>query len=211
MTPETSSQAAVASVMPRPDADATAIDVVVAIRTVSDLIAAFELHKKYLADHILNNPIRHLGDKAELDRQYDRLSDLEAFIVLSLVWKEACYVTDEDLFYAGLPRRFPDGITRHALGSALQASDRRPVTYDSSAKFARRAGRIVEAAITYALIENGEDECCRANFKPLRATKKLHDILVDIGCAATVIVHAPFAGSINEPSRSGNGTAGAAK
>lgn len=212
MMTNASSQAPAASALPHPSPDAAmATDAAVAVRAFSDVIAACELYKKYLADHILNNPTCHFGDKAELERQYDRLSDLEGLIVLSFVWKESLYLTDEDLACAGLPRSFPDGITRNALGSALQASDRRPPSYDAAGKFSRRAQRIVEAAITYGLIENGEDESCRANFKPLRASKKLNAMMLEIGSAATAITHAPFATNFCEMSRSGNGTAGAAK
>jgi hypothetical protein len=171
-------------------------DLVVVLRTISDLISAFELYNAYLAAHILPYPVRYIGDPAKLDCQYERLSSLEAFIVLALVWKESGHLTEADLSCAGLRRLFEQRITRRALGNALKASARRPASYDSADMYARRASRIVEAAITFGLIEPqaDDDESCRTNFKPLRATRKLHDLMIDVGSAAAVLIHKPLAG-----------------
>ena len=48
-------------------------DLVVVLRTISDLISAFELYNAYLAAHILPYPVRYIGDPAKLDCQYERL------------------------------------------------------------------------------------------------------------------------------------------
>jgi len=205
MMTKCSSQSAAASAIPSTHLVAMATDPVVSVRTLSDLIAVFELYKKYLADRVLDNPIRHVGDKKTLDCEYNRLSDLEAFIILSLVWKESHYLSDEDLLCAGLPRRFPKGVTRAALGKALRESDRRPYDSDTEDMFARRAGRIVEAAITFGLIESGEQ---RPSLKFLVATRKLHDMLLEIGSAAATIIHGPFGCTPGGSPPSTNGAGG---
>ena len=197
------SQAAVASVLPDRERDEMATDPAVAARTLSDVIAAISLYKAYMARHIWNSPVHPIDDQKELDCQYERLSDFEALIVLILVWKESCHLTDEDLFCAGLPRKFPNGITRKALGRGLRNSDGRPDEEGELAEmFARRASRIVEAAITYGLVENGE---VRANFKRLHATKKLHDMLLQIGSAAAALIHEPFGCTLTQLQPSING------
>lgn len=202
MIGEPSPQAAVASAMPRVEPHASATDPVVALRTLSDLLAAFELYKKYLADHILNHPLRHLDDKKELDCQYDRLADLEALAVLAVVWKQSRYLSDEEIRCAGLTPKLPKGVNRQMLGKGLRKSDRRPETCASLEMFARRAARIVDAAITYGLIEVGEQ---RSNLKCLRATAKLHDMLVEIGSAAATLIHEPFGCTLGGLPSSQNG------
>ena len=202
MISETSPQAVVASVMRHPNSDTRATDPVVALRTLSDLFAAFELYKKYLADHILNHPLHHIDNRKKLCSQYGQLSDLEALIVLSLIWKESCFLSDKDLFCAGLPRKFPNGINRQALGKALLKSDRRPETRISEEMFARRAARIVEAAITYGLVENGEQN---QNVKYLNPTSKLDNMLREIGSAAATLIHEPFGCTLGRLPCSANG------
>jgi hypothetical protein len=188
---DTSSQSAVASVVPQRNSDATMVtDPAVALRTLFHAIGACELYYAYLADHVFEHPICDIAQDLR-DCYYDRLITLEALVVMAFVWKESPCITDSDLACAGFTRSFPKGITRNALGNALQKSDRRPPSYQSAAMFARRAQRIVEAAIAYGLVEEGK---CSPNRKPLFATKRLHDLMAEVGSAAAVLLLEPFAG-----------------
>jgi hypothetical protein len=176
--------------------------------TASDLVAIFELYRKHLAAHImvlLADPNRKLGDKAELNLQYDRLAEMEALIVLCLVWRESAYITEEDLRCAGLPRKLTRELTRNLLGAALYGSDRRPVPYATAEKFTRQAARIVEAAMAFGLIE---EEVVRTNLKRLRATAILDELLVRVFEEAAVLIHARCVGNCCEPSAGSNGTMG---
>ena len=60
-------------------------------------------------------------------------------------------------------------------------SARRPEECDKPEKYARRAQRIVDAAITFGLIEP-QDESTKS-LKPLRATDRLHALMMEVGGA----------------------------
>src|SRR5438034_1175330 len=142
MMTDTSSHSAVASVVPYPGSGVgKATDTPVALRTLSHTIGTCELYYDYLVRHILTNPACRLP-RAQRKRHYDRLATMEALVALAFVWKESPCVTKKHLACAGFTRSFTGGITRHALGSALQNSDRRPLSYQSANMFARRAQRI---------------------------------------------------------------------
>lgn len=177
---------------PNPE-DAMETDKVVALRTLSDLLAAFEIYKKHIVAHILHvleNPARSSEEKAALNLHYDRLCEFEGLIILVLVWQTSCYITDEDLFCANLSRK-GDGLTRTSLGDILHATDRRPLPFSSPDMFTRRAARIVEAAMAFGLIEQ---QVVRQNLKLLSATEKLHNLLAEVGSATAVILHSPCLG-----------------
>ena len=189
-------------------ADQAVPDKVVALMTASDFVAIFELYRKHLAAHILallRDPNRKLGDKAELNLQYDRLAELEALIVLCMVWRESRYITEEDLCCAGLPCKLEKELTRNLLGAALHGSDRRPVPYGTVEKFTRQAARLVEAAMAFGLIE---EEVVRSNLKLLHATAILDELLVRVFEEAAVLIHARCVGNSCEPSANGNGAMG---
>jgi hypothetical protein len=171
---------------------ATMPEIVVALEAISDIIETVELINAYFAEHVLPKPIRLSDDPAELQCQYARLCNMEAFTALALVWKQSKYVPDEELTRAGLSRpRGQRGITRHALGLALKASARRPSSYDTADKYMRRAGRIVQAAITYGLIErDDEDEDTHGNYKALQGTERLHNLMLVMGDAIDLIIRA---------------------
>jgi hypothetical protein len=153
----------------------------VALMAMMRMIAAFEYYHECLVKRIRPSPTRHQNDVAELDCQFDRLCSVSGLAVLALVWKESDYVTDEDLEAAGFERLRKDKkITQHSLGAALRASAARCALCGSDDKYERRAQRIVEAAITFGLIE---PQVGRRNLKPLRATKKLHELMIDVGGA----------------------------
>jgi hypothetical protein len=156
-------------------------NVVIALRIVDDLIAAIEIYYEYLAENVWNHHVEDL-DEAELDCRYDRLCTLDALLVLALVWGQTGLVAPEELATAGL-EPLDKEVTRRLLGSALKLSSGRPESHGSSDMYARRAQRIVEAAMTYGLIELQADGApgTRANFKPLRATAKLHSAMTKIG------------------------------
>ncbi len=192
MMTDTSSHSAVASVVPHTDAGVVKVtDTPVALRAVSHTIGTCELYYDYLVRHILTNPACRLA-RGPRKRHYDRLANAEAMLALALVWKESPCVTRKHLACAGFTRSFPGGITRHALGNALQKSDRRPLSYQSANMFARRAQRIAQSAIAYGLVE---EKKIRPNYKPLRATKKLNDLMAEIGSEAAVLMLAPPGGS----------------
>jgi hypothetical protein len=161
-------------------------NLVVALRTMLKLIGAFEFYNLCLGQDVRPHPVQHLGDAGELKCQFRRLCKIEGFYVLALVWKESQFVTDQDLARAGL-HRLPGSkpVTRHALGRALKISAGETASCDSDDKYARRAQRIVDAGVTFGLIEPQE---VRDNFKPLRATEKLHQLMVKVGGAAAVLL-----------------------
>jgi hypothetical protein len=192
---DTSAQSAVASVVPEPMQNTVAMtDTAVALRAMLHLIGACEFYYAYLAAHILGNVIRTIGEDSP-ECHYDRLATLEALIVLALIWKESPCITEKDLARAGLRRSSRKGITKHALGRALQESGRRPPTYESPAMFARRAERIVDAAMAYGLVEERE---CRANYKPLHATERLQDLMAEVGSEVALLL-AAFGNKISGP------------
>jgi len=180
-------------VQPHSDAGAAVgLDIVIALQAMSVYLEAFQRYKSYLAMHVMPNPVRYCYDRKLLESQYDRLSELEAINVLALIWKESRCVTQQSLTRAGLSRSFQEeGVTRNALGNALEHSDCRPNTFNSSVKYIRRAARIVEAAMTFGLVElegQAEDRC-RANFKPLQATKTLDELMTSIGVDFAILIH----------------------
>jgi hypothetical protein len=143
MITDTSSHSAVASVVPHSGPGAVkATDTPVALRALSQTIGTCELYFDYLVRHILKNPACRLA-RGLRKRHYDRLASMEALVALAFVWKESPCVTKKHLACAGFTRSFPGGITRHALGNALQKSDRRPLSYQTANMFARRSQRII--------------------------------------------------------------------
>jgi hypothetical protein len=160
-------------------------NVVKALIAMLNVIRAFEYYNAYMIEHVRPYATRHSNDGAKLDCQFDRLCRVDGLVVLALVWKESGFITVEDLEAAGLHRLRDDmKITQHALGTALKASVCRCGSCESDEKYERRAQRIVEAAITFGLIEPQTD---RRNLKPLRATQKLHDLMIDVGGAIAVL------------------------
>ncbi len=152
-----------------------------ALIAMLNLIRAFEFFNAYLVKHIKTHPVRHVAEKAILDCQFDRLCRFEGLVVLALVWKESGFITVENLEATGLKRLRDDmRITRHALGSALKASVCRCGSCEPDEKYQRRSQRVVEAAITYGLIEPQEES---RSLKPLRATQQLHDLMLEVGGA----------------------------
>lgn len=141
--------------------------------------------------------------------QLKRLQQIDSFIAAGLIWKECRRFSDEQLALANLSRSFANQmLTRSALGTALLVSDGhvRPEGLDNVAvamteeeerklaklrrawralesKYAQRAKRFVEAAIEFGLLER--DEACsdweRDNCKPLRASDRLHELMLRIG------------------------------
>jgi hypothetical protein len=178
---DTRSRSAAAPAPPPPDCSPpTAIEKATSLRALVILLEAFQTYKSSLAKHVMPYPVRHHDDEKKRDAHYDRLVEPEAVNVLSVLWKESDYITLEDLELAEMSQSFPEtGVTRNALGDALEQSDCRPQTFNSSVKYIRRAARIVEAAITYGLVEPEDKD--RPNFKPLRATARLHAFMTHFG------------------------------
>ena len=209
MANTSSHHAVITSIMPSPHpVVAKAADPVVALRIMLDILAALELYKEYLAEHILENPFSSIGNKRKLACHFERLCDLEALVVLVLIWKESRRVTEAELKCAGFDRETEDGATRYFLGNALLTSSRRAPSYRLSAKYARRASRIVEAAMTYGLVE---EACGCSKRKPLQATTTLHQLMTEVGSDAAVLIHALFQGHVCELSHPGNGAGGVGK
>ena len=150
-----------------------------ALIAMMSIIGAFDCFQERMVKQVRPNPIRHHNHVAKLDCQFGRLCTVSGLAVLALVWKESDYVKEEDLEAAGLKRLRKDKkITQHALGAALRASATRCALKGSDDMYERRAQRIVEAAITFGLIEPQVD---RRNLKPLRATEALHDLMIAVG------------------------------
>jgi hypothetical protein len=171
---------------------AVGTDTVIALQAMAIYLEALQRYKSHLAAHILPSPVRYQNDKKKLEGQYDRLSELEAVNVLALIWKESRCVNEPALLQAGLVRSFEAGVTRNALGNALEQSDCRSKTFNSSVKYIRRAARVVEAAMTFGLVElDGKaEDGCRANFKPLQATEKLDHLMISLGIDFATLIHA---------------------
>jgi hypothetical protein len=161
-------------------------DAVDPLMAMLKVMTTYELYNAYLVEHIKSHAIRHIGEKALLACQFDRLCTMDGLRVLALVWKESEFITEQDLVRAGLHRLRPDKkINRNALGGALKRSAHRPEKCDAPDKYARRAQRIVDAAITFGLIEP-QDESTK-NLKPLRATDRLHALMMDVGGTASAL------------------------
>jgi hypothetical protein len=165
----------------------------VAIRTLSDVLAVFEIYKKHIFDYVrdaLDDRDRGSKEKTAPNRHYGRLCEPDGLTILVLIWNASPFITEEDLFRANLSR--VSDLTRASLGEVLAATDRRSLAYNSPDTFVRRAARIVEAAIALGLVEQVVD---RPGLKPLRATEKLHDLLTRVGTSAAVVLDAPCIGA----------------
>ena len=168
---------------PPASSEAELMPEVEALTAIAWLMESYEYYNAYMVEHVRPHAMRHIGDEGRLRCEFDRLCTFAGFCVLALTWKESDFITEENLTCPGLERvRKDKKITRHALGRALKALSRRSVPAEPAEKYARRAQRIVEAGITFGLIEPQEEGT--KSLKPLRGTAKLHELMMEVGGAA---------------------------
>ena len=161
-------------------------EVVEALMAVGNIMEFNEFYIAYLIKHVRPNPVRHGGERDTLRREFNRLCTSTAFNTIALVWKESGFIIEEDLERAGLERLRNDGkINRHALGGALMNPAYGSDPDEKPEKHARRAQRIVEAGITFGLIEPQEEGT--KSLKPLRATERLHALMMEVGGIASAL------------------------
>ena len=161
-------------------------EVVEALMAVGNIMEVNEFYIAHLIEHVRPNPVRHIGERDTLRREFNRLCTLPAYSVLALVWKESGFIREQDLERAGLERLRDDGkLNRHALGGALMNPAYGPDPEEKAEKHARRAQRIVEAGITFGLIEPQEQGT--KSLKPLRATERLHTLMMEVGGIASAL------------------------
>lgn len=96
--------------------------------------------------------------------------------IMFIIWRESEFVSDTACFEAGLCRQFQSShepITRNALNDLLCKG---PPQLDPkpAAALKQSVDRICDALEVYGLIER---EHIRQNFKPMKGTQRLHDLM----------------------------------
>lgn len=99
----------------------------------------------------------------------DRL--IEEFVAISEIWSQSHFVTDAELALTK-PRK---PLTRHGLSRRMHQLAAETGEAGDMSGFESRANRLVEAMLTFQLLEEQWD---RANFKPLKATVLLNHIML---------------------------------
>jgi hypothetical protein len=128
----------------------------------------------YLERVVFSGPVRGQSEKdRKLRQKYQRaLKTRDAYTILALVWKESSFVTGEMLTQSGISRAFvqrPLTVYGLACDLAEREADR--------SKINSRVRTIVLAADAYHLIDF---DCIHATEKPLRATKALNDLMLEL-------------------------------
>jgi hypothetical protein len=168
-------------------------DTIIAIQATHLLISCVSKYKTYIRTHIENNPVRLRNDEKELKSQLLRLHEFETFGLLMYLWLNSDFLDIPELGINLKARRAP--ITRNALGNRLEELDGRDLEFNSSQKYIRRASRYVDAAMTFGLIalEDETNSDNRSNYKPLIATQKLHDLMLEVGLNVGMLMAAAVA------------------
>lgn len=134
--------------------------------------------------HILA-PTSSIYDQKDLNAFHTALTDDRNHLLLSLIWKESDYCTDEHLKAAGASRQF-EGVALTRNGIASELCKRMGPVDDilrATTAIQREVGRVIDAAEAYGLVEpdasrRGET---RDNYKPIRATLRMHRLMVALG------------------------------
>jgi len=103
----------------------------------------------------------------------DKLLDLNAFDAISEIWLTSKFVSCEELECAGGKRKRP--LSKQSLARRLQEIAQKEGDFSDPGTFEGRAHRLVEAMLSYGLLE---EEIVRPNLKILHPTELLHALMV---------------------------------
>lgn len=103
----------------------------------------------------------------------DKLLDLNAFDAISEIWLTSKFVSGAELECAGGKRKRP--LSKQSLARRLQEIAQREGDFSDPGTFEGRAHRLVEAMLSYGLLE---EEVVRPNLKILHPTEALHALMV---------------------------------
>jgi hypothetical protein len=186
--PDMSAQPPVGSGGRHPRADASmAKDRQVAFWAIGLMLDSNSRYRQHLGAYIAPHPVLHQGNAKALKCHLARLAEPDALGLLGYVWSH-CYCRKKK--FANIRANGARIITRHCLGKALEASGGAGAGVHGWPKFLRRASRIVEAAITYGLlVEEKAGAGCAPGCKPLWGTKKLDQLMIDLGIDFGAKVH----------------------
>jgi len=172
---------------------------VVALQSLGLVQGSYSVYRMVIAKTLAFDSKRNLVSP-EIYKLIDALHSFEAFQMLLVLWKESRFPSPEDLKRAGMPpKKCPTGLTRRALGELLSESDelRRAMIEERQSPlmtemFLRRAERLVDVFLYFGLVEEYVEPPMvqRANWKPLRATEKLHQLMCTVGIACAHFRHA---------------------
>jgi hypothetical protein len=162
------------------------------------ILYPFDHYRQQLTTNILPHPVRFGGDSKKLRSEIARLSKPSAYSLLILVWRQP--LSENDLDGSGLHPCSKQLITRHALSRVLEMSSgetadealEQPEREKRAAKFVRSASRIVEAALTFGLLEELPAQAGPVRCKPLRGTDKLDKFMTALGVNYAVRLREAF-------------------
>ncbi len=172
---------------------------VVALQSLALVEGSYSSYRMAIARNIAFDSKGNLVS-SEIYKLVDAVQSFEAFQMLLVLWKESRFSSPEDLKRAGIPpKKCHTGLTRRALGELLSNSDelRRAMIEQRQSPqmtemFLRRAERLIDIFLHFRLVEEYVEPPLvpRANWKPLRATEKLHQLMCTAGIACAHFRHA---------------------
>jgi hypothetical protein len=178
--------------------EAMVTDRAVALWAFGFVLYPLDRYRQQLIESALPNPVRFGTDTKKLRSDIARLSKPSAHGLLILMWR--MQLSEKDLAGSGLTPCGKKPATRNALGKVLELDSGEPPAESleqserekRAAKYVRSASRIVEAAITFGLIEELPAQTGPVKCKPLRGTDKLDKFMTALGVDYAVRLREAF-------------------
>lgn len=174
-------------------------ETVVALQSLAHMQGLYSSFRKGVVEFLAFDQDDQLADDDTLEL-IQSVQSFDCFQLALVLWKESPLPTEEELRLAGLPRkRLPNGLTRRGLGDLLARSDElrcamieRCIAPEPTEMFLRRAERLTKDLIALGLVEEHVEPpaIARANWKPLRGTLRLHQLMCHCGVLCSRFRHA---------------------